>query len=63
MTLPPPLLPPFQLFPPAVSVDAIIPTVAFSMFLLPAPIVGVIIIPPIVLPIVLRRIVNLLLHH
>ena len=58
-----PLLPLFQLFPPAVVVATFIPTVAFSIFLLPTPIVGAIVSPPIVPPIVLRRIANLLLHH
>ena len=49
--------------PPAVAVTTNIPTVAFSRFFPPAPIVGVIIVPPIVLPMFLCRIVSLLLHH
>ena len=48
---------------PSVSVTATIPTVAPARFLLLAPIVGFIIVTPIVTQIVLRRIFNLLLHH
>ena len=48
---------------PAVAVATTIPTVALAIFLLLAHIVGVIIVPPIVPQIVLRSIVNLLLHH
>ena len=48
---------------PAVAVANTISTVDPARFLLPAPIVGVIIVPPIIPPIVLRSIVNLLMHH
>ena len=47
----------------AVAVATTIPTVALARFLLPSPIVGVIIVPPISPLIVLRSIVNMLLHH
>ena len=48
---------------PAVAVATTITTVALSRFLLLSDIVGVIIVPPIVPQIVLRGIVNMLLHH
>ena len=48
---------------PAVDVATTIPTVALARFLLLAHIVGVIIVPLIVPQVVLRGIVNLLLHH
>ena len=48
---------------PAVAVTTTIPTVALARFLLLSHIVEVIIVLPIVPQIVLRGIVNLLLHH
>ena len=48
---------------PDVVVATTIPTVALAIFLLLAHIVGVIIVSPIFPQIVLRSIVNLLLHH
>ena len=48
---------------PAVAVATTILTFASARFLLPIPIVGVIIAPPIVPPMFLRSIANILLHH
>ena len=47
----------------AFDVATTITTVDYARFILPSPIVVVIIATPIVPPIVLLRIVNLLLHH